>query len=188
MVKRTAHDGYDIGSNPIRLIKKVNMDYILYKSKNYKNIIPYNLKYNKIYIHGHIIGKSKEILWSYYYIINGLKVDDKILSKEQNLDKIQITLTSNLNMLETKWYIEKTNYIYFKKYSLKRTLILQNIKNILILNNEYKEYNINLFYIKENIIKNLKINKKHILNIIKNKKKNIKIKKKIIKKNKNIID
>ena len=134
-VKRTAHDGHDVGSSPARLIylliiyllKMYNNLYIKY---NYKNIIPFSLKKKKLRVHSNIIANkvsqsfflgNQVKFWYYFYGINGLKKDNTMLVKKFMNKRLSVFFISKLNMIESKWGLPRTYDLFYEKYSfLKR--------------------------------------------------------------------
>ena len=105
-----------------------------YIKNNYKNIIPFNLKKNKLRVHANIIGSKTTSLhgfyigneikfWYYYFGINGLKKDNTILIKQFWNKKLSVFFISNFNMIEGKWGFSKIYEQYYENY-----LFIKNIK------------------------------------------------------------
>ena len=116
---------------------------------NYKNIVPFNLKKNKLRVHSNIIANKKKKkqsfffkkrvkFWYYYFNVNGLKRDNITFIKKYLNKKLSVFFISNLNMIEGKWALPKIYRKYYrKKYSFLKKKKFNLLKSTFILNNNY---------------------------------------------------
>lgn len=142
--------------------------YNFYLRYNYKNIIPFNLKKNKLRIHSSLLTTTKlknssighkVKFWYHYFGVNNLKRNNTLLVKKFLNKKLSVFFISNFNMVEGKWAFPKVYLNSYKQYLYKRTKKYNLLKkNILYDNNKYnlnkiyffikkKNFNINFFNI-----------------------------------------
>ena len=176
-VKRTAHDGHDVGSIPARLIYLfiLNMYNNFYVKYNYRNIIPFNLKKKKLRVQANIIASKvaqsffvghQVKFWYYFFGINGLKRDNTILVKKFLNKRLSVFFISKFNMIEGKWGFPKIYEKYYKKNSYLKNKKFNLIKSKLILNKDSSDYNLSTLNYNHLKISNAFYNNTFYLNYI----------------------
>lgn len=123
----------------------------------FNNIIFINLTKKKIKVQSYLISWKKTQFFFSFFEINGLKKNNISLTQKFWNKKLSVFFISNLNMIESKWYLLKTYDLYYNNYQFMKKRNFYYKKYGYILNNTVRDLYINNYNLKNKNFLNLYI-------------------------------